>query len=53
MRPRTGTLYSDDFSFEFARSSSAAPQSRRSKSPLFAGILFLDSFRMGVNRSST
>src|SRR5437899_607907 len=38
MRPRTGTEYSDDFSFELARSSSAAPHRRLSSSVVFAGI---------------
>lgn len=38
IRPSTGTEYSDDFSFEFARSSSAAPQRRFSSSVVLAGI---------------
>src|ERR1039457_808302 len=41
MRPRTGTEYSDDFSFELARSSSAAPQRRFSSSVVLAGMVVL------------
>src|SRR5712671_6962875 len=40
MRPRTGTEYSDDFSLELARSSSAAPHRRFSSSVVFAGMAF-------------
>src|SRR6185295_11004561 len=32
MRPSTGTEYSDDFSFEFAQSSSAPPHNQRRSS---------------------
>src|SRR6266446_10565306 len=49
INPRTGTEYSEDFSLEFARSSSAAPHRRFSSSVVFAGISmqwpFLSFFR--------
>src|ERR1039458_777694 len=38
IRPSTGTLYSEDFNLELARNSSAAPQSRFSRSVVLAGI---------------
>src|ERR1035441_3083257 len=38
MSPRTGTEYSDDFNFELARNSSAAPHRRFSSSVVFAGM---------------
>jgi len=37
MRPSTGVEYSDDRSFEFARNSSAASQSRFSRSVVLVG----------------
>src|SRR5260370_10955249 len=38
INPSTGTLYSDDFNLELARSSSAAPHRRFSSSVVLAGI---------------
>src|ERR1035438_4667357 len=38
MSPSTGTLYSEDFSLELARNSSAAPQRRFSSSVVLAGM---------------
>src|ERR1017187_2998380 len=51
MRPSTGTEYSDDFSFELARSSSAAPQRRLSSSVVFAGIVVVGRRMSGVRFS--
>ena len=46
--PSTGTLYSEDFSLEFARSSSAAPHRRFSSSVAYSGEADHDSDLMPI-----
>jgi len=51
MRPSTGIEYSDDLSFEFARSSSAASQSRLPSSLLLFVIEFPFCWRLDFGRA--